>query len=237
MIKQQWGSEGRETVAEYTTRFDSLLRYGGPQFQDPETQMNHYLQNLRHHILHVLSAQVWENREDVYQAALRIERTDQTIYEERTVSKKGNKRQAPSQPGEQSHFSHSKRRVTKSSNQAPTHGHAGSTRSVANEINHPTCDLCGKKHHGECRLLHMECFNCGEHGHLQQECPNRGSQGEDYLEQTVMGGRAQTENQLGEQSNRHDQSRASGVGRQPRTLARRNDMSNANRRDGSRNNF
>ncbi|CAN1140976.1 hypothetical protein LINPERPRIM_LOCUS25176 [Linum perenne] len=27
MIKQQWESEGRETVVEYTTRFDRLLQY------------------------------------------------------------------------------------------------------------------------------------------------------------------------------------------------------------------
>ncbi|CAN1147819.1 hypothetical protein LINPERPRIM_LOCUS37741 [Linum perenne] len=85
MIKQQWGSEGREIVAEYMARFDRLQQYGEPQFQDPEIQMNHYLRNLRPHILHVLSAQVWGNREDVYQAALRIERMDHTIYEERTT--------------------------------------------------------------------------------------------------------------------------------------------------------
>ncbi|CAN1301328.1 hypothetical protein LINPERPRIM_LOCUS24911 [Linum perenne] len=35
MIKQTWGSEGRETVAEYTARFDRLIPHGGPQFQDP----------------------------------------------------------------------------------------------------------------------------------------------------------------------------------------------------------
>ncbi|CAN1337885.1 hypothetical protein LINPERPRIM_LOCUS37803 [Linum perenne] len=54
MIKQKWGSDGRETVVEYTTHFDRLLTYGGPQFQDPIIQRNHYIQNLRPHILHML---------------------------------------------------------------------------------------------------------------------------------------------------------------------------------------
>ncbi|CAN1140547.1 hypothetical protein LINPERHAP1_LOCUS16085 [Linum perenne] len=89
MIKQTWGSEGRETVAEYTTLFDRLLPYGGPQFQDPVIQRNHYLRYLRHHILHMLSGQVWENRESIYQAALRIERTDQEIHEESLVNRDG----------------------------------------------------------------------------------------------------------------------------------------------------
>ncbi|CAN1789066.1 hypothetical protein LINPERHAP1_LOCUS18322 [Linum perenne] len=92
MIRQKWGSDGRETVAEYTARFDRLLTYGGPQFQDPIIQRNHYLRNLRPHILHMLSSQVWENREAIYQAALRIERTDQEIHEESLVNQDSNKR-------------------------------------------------------------------------------------------------------------------------------------------------
>ncbi|CAN1840628.1 hypothetical protein LINPERHAP1_LOCUS36161 [Linum perenne] len=49
MIKQKWGSGSRETVAEYTARFDRLLTYGGQQFQDLIIQRNHYLRNLRPH--------------------------------------------------------------------------------------------------------------------------------------------------------------------------------------------
>ncbi|CAN0859012.1 hypothetical protein LINGRAHAP2_LOCUS7543, partial [Linum grandiflorum] len=38
LIKQKWGSEERESVAEYTARFNMLLQYGGTQYQDPEAQ-------------------------------------------------------------------------------------------------------------------------------------------------------------------------------------------------------
>ncbi|CAN1148826.1 hypothetical protein LINPERPRIM_LOCUS38338 [Linum perenne] len=34
-IKQEWGSEDRESVADYTARFEHLLPYGGPHYQDP----------------------------------------------------------------------------------------------------------------------------------------------------------------------------------------------------------
>ncbi|CAN1848321.1 hypothetical protein LINPERHAP1_LOCUS38880 [Linum perenne] len=31
-IKQEWGSEDRESVADYTARFEQLLPYGGPLY-------------------------------------------------------------------------------------------------------------------------------------------------------------------------------------------------------------
>ncbi|CAN1177569.1 hypothetical protein LINPERHAP1_LOCUS29940 [Linum perenne] len=32
-IKQKWGSEDRESVVDYTARFEQLLPYGGPLYQ------------------------------------------------------------------------------------------------------------------------------------------------------------------------------------------------------------
>ncbi|CAN1142094.1 hypothetical protein LINPERPRIM_LOCUS25829 [Linum perenne] len=40
-IKQEWGSEDRESVADYTARFEQLLPYGGPLYQDPVAQGDH----------------------------------------------------------------------------------------------------------------------------------------------------------------------------------------------------
>ncbi|CAN1178358.1 hypothetical protein LINPERHAP2_LOCUS33627 [Linum perenne] len=37
-IKQEWGSEDRESVADYTARFEQLLPYGGLLYQDPVAQ-------------------------------------------------------------------------------------------------------------------------------------------------------------------------------------------------------
>ncbi|CAN1301326.1 hypothetical protein LINPERPRIM_LOCUS24909 [Linum perenne] len=195
----------------------------------------------------MLSAQVWENRESIYQAALRIERTDQEIHDESLVNRDGNKRRASTQSGGQSNFTHSRRRLTGSSNQGPTYSQGGSTGSAPTQRTYPICDQCGRQHSGECKLHLGACFGCRELGHIVRNCPTVG-------EQTVMGGRAQTENQVGSQSSRgynrnnnsggryhnnnnhHVQSQASQVGGQPRIFAMHGEKSNASRgKDTSKN--
>ncbi|CAN1782449.1 Transposon Ty3-I Gag-Pol polyprotein [Linum perenne] len=206
MIKQKWGGGSRETVAEYTAHFDRLLTYGGPQFQDPIIQRNHYLRNLRPQIMHMLSSQVWENREAIYQAALRIERTDQTIYEERMANRDSIKRKASSQPSDRPQYSQSKRRSTGSASQGPTYSQTGSTRSAPTQRVYPVCNRCGRQHLGECKIRLGVCFYWNEPGHFQRECPNRGSQGRANSEQSVRGGKTQSVNQFGNQPNRSNNS-------------------------------
>ncbi|CAN1749436.1 hypothetical protein LINPERHAP1_LOCUS3707 [Linum perenne] len=55
-IKQEWGSEYRESVADYTAWFEQLLPYGGLLYQDPVAQRAQWikasaLQVLVHHRL------------------------------------------------------------------------------------------------------------------------------------------------------------------------------------------
>ena len=35
----------------------------------------------------------------------------------------------------------------------------------------PICQMCQKRHHGECRRFSTGCFHCGQEGHLIRECP------------------------------------------------------------------
>ena len=34
----------------------------------------------------------------------------------------------------------------------------------------PICQMCQKRHHGECRIFSMGCFHCGQEGHFIREC-------------------------------------------------------------------
>ncbi|CAN0897619.1 hypothetical protein LINGRAHAP2_LOCUS19240, partial [Linum grandiflorum] len=131
LIKQKWGDEGRETVAEYTARFNMLLQYGGPQFQDPVTQMEHYLHNLRSQIYLSLSSQTWRSREDVYSAALRVERAELALREEKRAkaNKEIGKKRPPYPPRGPGQGSQSKRGYSGPPSQAQAHSQTGSARS------------------------------------------------------------------------------------------------------------
>ncbi|CAN1245693.1 hypothetical protein LINGRAPRIM_LOCUS3015 [Linum grandiflorum] len=198
--------------------------------------MDHYLHGMRIQIYHLLSPQTWTSREDVYNAALRVERAERALQEEKDANKDVGKRKIPSQLEGHMLSVQSKRRVVGSFAQGQTQTGAGSTMSAPTMMGYPNCDECGRRHLGECKIHLGVCFTCGEPGHIQRNCPNRRSRGRTYSEQTVMGGKTNTGNQTGNQSNhgnssnsgrnknyddQKEQSQASRAGGRPRLFAMR----------------
>ncbi|CAN1121372.1 hypothetical protein LINPERHAP1_LOCUS6043 [Linum perenne] len=91
-IKQEWGSEERESMADYTARFEQLLPYGGPIYQDPVAQRDHYINGLRPQLYKSLCTVALKDRWEAYHAAMNLERADQRILEQKVASKESGKR-------------------------------------------------------------------------------------------------------------------------------------------------
>ncbi|CAL1353529.1 unnamed protein product [Linum trigynum] len=218
LIKQGWGNEGEEGVAEYTSRFEKLLPYGGPQFQDATSQRAHYLESLKSALKKQLSMLAWNSREEIYQAALRIERADTAVHEE-GIQREGIKRKASSMPEWSGQPSQYRRRPSDTVSFVGTQSQTGSVRPGQTFSNRALCNQYGRHHSGECRQPPRVCYNCNEPEHFARECPWRGGQGMARSEQSVRGSGARTHTgpRFGGQPNRSFQSQGGRTGRFDRT--------------------
>ena len=45
--------------------------------------------------------------------------------------------------------------------------------SIGTQSIPPICQMCQKRHHGECRRFSTGCFHYGQEGHFIRECPQR----------------------------------------------------------------
>ncbi|CAN1850425.1 hypothetical protein LINPERHAP1_LOCUS39873 [Linum perenne] len=113
-IKQEWGSEDRESVADYTAQFEQLLLYEGPLYQDPVTQRDHYLNGFRPQLYKSLCTIAWKDRWE----AMNLERADQRILEQKGASRESGKRKVVGSREESPQTSHSKRKKARTSNQS-----------------------------------------------------------------------------------------------------------------------
>ncbi|CAN1154531.1 hypothetical protein LINPERHAP2_LOCUS20058 [Linum perenne] len=116
-IKHEWGSEDRESVADYTAWFEQLLPYGGPLYQDPVAQRDHYLNGLRPQFYKSLCTFSWKDRWEAYHAAMNLETADQRILEQKVASKESGKRKVVGSREESPQTSRSKKKKARTSNQ------------------------------------------------------------------------------------------------------------------------
>ncbi|CAN1136260.1 hypothetical protein LINPERHAP1_LOCUS12806 [Linum perenne] len=225
-IKQEWGSEDRESVADYTGWFEQLLPYGGPLYQDLVAQRDHYLHGLRPHLYKSLCTIVWKDCWEAYHAVMNLERADQRMLEQKVASKESRKRKVVGSWEELPRTSCSMKKKSKTSNQGYTYPPLRPIRSASSLGAPPSCNFCGRPHLGECKIYTGTCFRCGEQGHYKHEFPNREVQGRAASEPTLIGGRAPSGIRFGSRQDRghnnegghdrRDQSQASRIRGQPR---------------------
>ncbi|CAN1787445.1 hypothetical protein LINPERHAP1_LOCUS17654 [Linum perenne] len=236
-IKQEWGSKDRESVADYTARFEQLLPYGGPIYQDPVAQRDHYLNGLRPQLYKSLCTVALKDRWEAYHAAMNLERADQRILEKKVASKESGKRKVVGSREESPQTSRSKKKKARTSDHGYAYPPPRPIRSAPSPGAPPSCNFCGRPHLGECKFHTGTCFGCGEQGHYKRVCPNRVVQGRAMSEPTVNGGRAPSGIRSGSRRDRghnnegghdhRDQSQASRVGGQPRLFAVQREEANA----------
>ncbi|CAJ2628780.1 unnamed protein product [Trifolium pratense] len=147
--------QGSSTVAEYTQRFNELIRYSSDVngVLSEKGKMNKYRYGLRGDIAHAVSLQNIANFADLIQKAYSAEATidfankeKQAAYQQRKESgkfKQHLKAKGSPSKGKQTHSPQSPR----------------------------TCPKCGNYHGGECMKGKGICYFCKQPGHMKSDCP------------------------------------------------------------------
>ena len=163
------------SMSEYEKRFSELVRLVSYIQFDEVLKCKRFLVGLQHQIRVHLYVVPHNRFGDLVEAAIRVEKSTTTMYQIRQESK----RSAPctsKQSFDQSSRKRSKGRGYRG--QGASRGTASSQGSVRppaassdTQRIPPICDMCRKRHLGECKIYSTGCFQCGQEGHFIKECP------------------------------------------------------------------
>lgn len=169
--------QGNMTVAEYEARFSELSRFV-PHFVDTELKRARRFQyGLKPWLQKKVKPFELTEYSKVVQKATIIEEDDDFNLRDKNLKKRkaeswggGNsaggtfQNQVYKRPGSQQGFN-----STVSGNNGPS----GRQGSVTQSSPLPDCETCGKKHAGICLKGGGKCYNCGQEGHQQMNCPRK----------------------------------------------------------------
>jgi hypothetical protein len=171
--RQLWAEEfltltqGNMTVAQYSTKFIELSRYGPTLIPNDQAKAEKFLDGLSARIKEKISIHEIKEYPKAIHAAMIAEQAIEEVAAEYVQKKRSMPEVA---------FSPKRQNVGGSSSEAPVRRNI--PPSYGNPRN-PPCSTCRKSHLGVCRIGTNSCYRCGKTGHYVRECPmaTSGSQG------------------------------------------------------------
>ena len=165
------------SVSKYEKKFSKLVRLVPYIQADEVLKCKRFLSGLQHRIRVHLSVVPQNRFGDLVEAALRVEQSTTAMYQSRQESK--SKRSAPGTSQQSSgQYSRKKNKGRGYRGRGAGRGAISSQESVRPPVASsgtqsipPVCQMCQKRHHGECRRFSTGCFHYGQEGHFIRECP------------------------------------------------------------------
>ncbi|KAH7837906.1 hypothetical protein Vadar_019407 [Vaccinium darrowii] len=148
---------GAMTVAGYDAEFTNLAKYGSHIINTDSRKERNFEDGLLPEIRNVVRPLRLATYAEVLDRALLVE---QGLEDVRRISEFKKRKANVGKTAGRGMYKRQNTGITTQRNQG---------RTV------PVCAICGKGHSGTCWYSATKCYNCGQAGHIQKNCPQRGT--------------------------------------------------------------
>ncbi|VFQ74690.1 unnamed protein product [Cuscuta campestris] len=172
-------TQGELTLPEYRQKFDELAGFGQDLIPTMKKRCKRFVEGLRPDLSGHLIIARWGDINALYKNALDL---NAALIKKAEYEQSQERSAAPSRlPPSQKAGASSKRSIatpstshqSKKVKSAPTQSSAFVQKKgkSGDGYRYPICNLCGRRHPGECWFTQGLCLECGQAGHFRKECP------------------------------------------------------------------